>query len=84
MVKVVIKIERMIMMFVKESDKVRCSSIVLNEIETLDLQVLKNFIKEISEEILNISYSKGGDYTESMLSAFAAGYFGKEMYKKYL
>lgn len=71
-------------MYEKKSDIDRCRLIVKKEIKVRELRILEKLVDVISDEILNISYSKGGDYSDSTLSAFASVYFDNALYKKYL
>lgn len=65
-----------------DKEKSVCKEIVEKEIQERKLENLAEKLDKIVEAVLNITYSKGGDYSASTLQAFAETYFEFEMYKK--
>ena len=43
----------------------------------------ENYIRQIVEDIMNISYSIGGDYSRSVITKITTTYFEREFYKKF-
>lgn len=54
------------------------------ELTRKDIIVGEGILDRITEDIMNISYSKGGDYSSEIIRRFAKGYFEKGLYKRYL
>jgi len=65
-------------------DLKRAECIVRKEFALLMIVADDEATKKIAEEIMDISYSKGGDYSEVVISSFAHVYFQEGMYKKIL
>lgn len=66
------------------SDIKRCSN---NIKKFMDKEVIKNTEEQlilITIDIMNISYSHGGDYSDDIISKFSEGYFDSKLYSKYL
>jgi len=72
------------MFFANKEDVENCKIIVRKEICERSLFQLEDVIDDIVQEIMNITYSKGGDYKENTLTAFTKLYFDNEFYNKLL
>lgn len=72
------------MIFADTKDIFRCSKIIKNEFAKTELNLDDVVLNKITVEIMNISYSHGGDYTDGVIQSFAETYIEKGFYKKYL
>lgn len=72
------------MIFVKDEDVNRCIDIVKNELNKKGIEVDSDILSKISEEIMNICYSKGGDYSNKIIQSFSETYVEEKLYLKYL
>lgn len=64
-------------------DVIRCIEIVRKELANKDIVVDEDVLQEITEDIMGISYAKGGDYSDAIIQSFARTYIMYEMYKKF-
>lgn len=71
------------MIYAKLEDIDRCIIIVKHELNKRNIIVSENVLKEMTIDIMNISYSKGGDYSNEIVQSFARTYVEEEFYKKY-
>ena len=69
------------MIYATDEDVNRCLSIVKEELDKQGLKLESSKILEVTKDIMNISYSKGGDYSEKTISSFAETYIEEELYK---
>ncbi len=72
------------MLFSKRGDFNRCSEIVKKKLQRKNIDVNDAELKKITENIMNISYAKGGDYSREIIDSFADTYIEHGLYKKYL
>ena len=72
------------MLFSQEDDFSRCSEIVRKGLQGKNIVVKDAVLKKITEDIMNISYAKGGDYSREIIYSFANTYIEHGLYKKYL
>ena len=72
------------MIFAKREDVDRCAEIVRAELEKRDGKINNDILNKITEDIMNISYSKGGDYSDTIIQRYAETYIEKGFYKEYL
>mgnify|MGYP001119264671 FL=1 len=72
------------MLFSQGDDFSRCFEIVKKELQGKNIVVKDNILKRITEDIMNISYAKGGDYSREIIYSFANTYIERGLYKKYL
>ncbi len=72
------------MLFSKKDDFNRCSEIVKKKLQRKNIDVNDAELKKITENIMNISYAKGGDYSREIIDSFADTYIEHGLYKKYL
>ncbi|GFI18156.1 hypothetical protein IMSAGC009_03328 [Lachnospiraceae bacterium] len=71
------------MIYAKLEDIDRCIIIVKHELNKRNIIVSENVLKEMTIDIMNISYSKGGDYSNEIVQSFARTYVEEGFYKKY-
>lgn len=62
------------MVYVDKNDIERCKKIVKEEILKKNKELNGISLEEITIDIMNISYSKGGDYSEDIIRSFAMVY----------
>ena len=67
-----------------DRDVRRCMAIVRNELIKKNISVTNNILEKITKDIMNISYSKGGDYSDTIIQRYAETYIEKGFYKEYL
>lgn len=72
------------MIFSDKNDISRCTEIVKNELTKNNIDVDEVAINKITLDIMNISYSKGGDYSNDIIQSFAETYVEEGFYKKFL
>lgn len=72
------------MQFVQEGDVERCMGIVKELLTKENVSVDYNTLKEITVDIMNISYSKGGDYSDKIISSYAETYIEHGFYKQFI
>lgn len=72
------------MQFSTKGDFKRCSEIVRKELASKNVIVKDVILKKITEDVMNISYAKGGDYSSDIIYGFAKGYIEHGLYKKHL
>lgn len=67
-----------------ESDIKRCMGIVLKLLKDKNNDINDAVLRRIAIDILNISYSKGGSYTEEVINSFAQTYVEKDFHVKFI
>lgn len=72
------------MLFSKKDDFNRCSEIVKKKLQGKNIVVKDAELKRITEDIMNISYAKGGDYSREIIDSFADTYIEHGLYKSIL
>lgn len=72
------------MIFASKEDVSRCTLIVKEQLGKRGVGVADDIFKKITEDIMNISYSKGGDYSDKIIRSFAETYIEEGFYEKYL
>ncbi len=72
------------MFFADTKDIFRCTEIVREELKRKNINVDEEVLNKITVDIMNISYSKGGDYSNEIIRSFAETYIEEEFYKKFL
>jgi hypothetical protein len=72
------------MIFSDENDISRCTEIVRDELTKKNIDVDEVVINKITLDIMNISYSKGGDYSNDIIRSFTETYVEEGFYKKFL
>lgn len=70
------------MLYATEKEINICKKIVLHELRLRNLTHYIENVDRIVKEVLNLVYSKGGDYTYTTVQSFAETYFECKMYKK--
>lgn len=73
-----------ILPYATENDVIRCAEIVRKELSNKNVTVNDNVLKEITEDIMGISYAKGGDYSDNIIQSYARTYINYGFYKKFL
>lgn len=71
------------MLFSTADDFNLCNKIVRFELNKRKINISDNVRNKIVEDVMNISYSKGGGYSSEILQSFAETYIEEEFYKKY-
>lgn len=72
------------MLFSNDSDYKRCTEIVRKELSKRNVSVSNDTLDKITEDVMNISYAKGGSYSSNIVQCFAETYVKEEFYKKFL
>ncbi|SHI86577.1 hypothetical protein SAMN02745751_01246 [Dethiosulfatibacter aminovorans DSM 17477] len=72
------------MLYSNKDDIKNCKEIVRSEIKNRGLDQLNGIIEIIVEDIMNITYAKGGGYSKDTLKSFAEVYFDEYMYSNLL
>jgi hypothetical protein len=72
------------MAFTDSKDFRHCTEIVKKELLKNNVNVDDDFINKITLDVMNISYSKGGDYSDKIIHRFAETYVEEGFYKKFL
>ncbi|MEG0979909.1 MAG: hypothetical protein RSE39_07755 [Oscillospiraceae bacterium] len=72
------------MIFSDDSDIKRCTKIVEEELVKNNVNVNDETLNKITLDIMNISYSKGGDYSDNIIQSFAETYVEEGFYKKFI
>lgn len=72
------------MIFAEQNDIFRCTEIVRDELTKKNIKVDEDVLNKITVDIMNISYSKGGDYSNEIIRSFAETYIEEGFYKKFL
>ena len=71
------------MIFANESDINRCKIIVEELLKKAGVAINSKLLESVTMDIMNISYSKGGDYSDEIIKSFAEVYISREKYKKF-
>ena len=71
------------MIYASKEDIESCKIIILDELKKRDLSKLNSIVDKLVEDVMNVVYSKGGDYSVKTIKSFAETYFDVEMYKKF-
>lgn len=72
------------MIFSDSNDINRCEGIVKKELLKNSVDVNKETLNKITLDIMNISYSKGGDYSDEVIQSFAETYVEEGFYLKFI
>ena len=65
------------MLFSSANDYKRCTEIVRKELSQRNICVSDDVLDKITEDVMNITYAKGGSYSYDIVQCFA-----KHMWKK--
>jgi hypothetical protein len=72
------------MLYATEMDIIRCQGIVKEKLQKKNISCKDNrVIKDITIDIMNISYSKGGDYSNLVIETFTESYIERKMYERF-
>lgn len=71
------------MLYASDDDIVRCTEIVKKELMKKNVDFNDDILKKITLDIMGISYSKGGDYSDSIIHSYAKIYIEEDFYKKF-
>ena len=72
------------MLFSNADDYKMCAEVVRSELFKRNVTVSDDILEKITEDVMNITYAKGGDYSYDTVQAFAEVYVEEEFYKKHL
>jgi hypothetical protein len=72
------------MYYSSEDDLIRCKGVVENLLNKRNIDYTDEQLTEITKDIMGVSYSHGGDYSNDMIIAFGKGYLDHELHKKFL
>jgi hypothetical protein len=72
------------LIYATEEDIVRCMTIVKRELENEKVNFTEAKLREITIDVMSISYAKGGDYSDKVIKGFLEGYISHKLYKKIL
>lgn len=68
------------MLYANEKDIKRCERLVGEMLKNKEIHLTEETIKKITRDIINISYSTGGDYSDSIITLYTENYIDKKMY----
>lgn len=72
------------MVFSNSKDIRNCTEIVKKELLKNNVNVSDDILNKITLDVMNISYSKGGDYSNKVIQSFAETYVEEGFYKKFI
>ncbi|TCL56682.1 hypothetical protein EDD76_111176 [Kineothrix alysoides] len=72
------------MVFMDAKDIRNCTEIVKKELLKNNVNVGNDILNKITLDVMNISYSKGGDYSNKVMQSFAETYVEEGFYKKFI
>ena len=72
------------MLFSNANDYKMCTEIVRKELSQRNICVSHDVLDKITEDVMNITYAKGGNYSYDVVQCFAETYVEEEFYKKFL
>ncbi|MBR1599759.1 MAG: hypothetical protein IJ661_12725 [Lachnospiraceae bacterium] len=72
------------MIFENAGDFERCINVVKLKLNAGNIVVSDKVLHEITRDIMNISYAKGGGYSPDIIAAFTDGYIEHGLFKKYM
>ena len=72
------------MVFADSKDIRNCTEIVKKELLKNNVNVNDDILNKITLDVMNISYSKGGDYSDKIIQSFAETYVEEGFYKKFM
>ncbi len=72
------------MVFADVEDIRNCTEVVRKELLKHNVTVNDEILNKITLDVMNISYSKGGDYSDKIIQSFAETYVEKGFYKKFI
>ena len=72
------------MIFSSANDYKRCTEIVRKKLSQRNICVSDDVLDKITEDVMNITYAKGGSYSYDIVQCFAETYVEEEFYKKFL
>ena len=72
------------MLYANENDIMRCTQVIQKILEKNNLFFNEALAEKIAIDVMRISLSKGGDYSEKVIRAFAEVYISKKFYTKFL
>lgn len=72
------------MAFIDSNDIRDCTEIVRKELLKINVNVNDEILNMITKDVMNISYSKGGDSFEKIIKSFAETYIKEGFYKKFI
>ncbi|MGB8454719.1 MAG: hypothetical protein WCD89_20615 [Anaerocolumna sp.] len=72
------------MIYANSNDIIRCTEIVRKELLKNNVNVNEEVLNKITLDVMNISYSKGGDYSDKIIQSFAETYVEKRHYIKFM
>ena len=72
------------MTYIDSSNIKNCSDIIYELLKENNIIVDRDVLNKITIDIMNISYAKGGSYSEKIIKCFAQVYIEDGLYKKFL
>jgi len=72
------------MLYANQKDIERCKIIVIDELSKQNIKLEDDVVDKITVDIMNISYSKGGDYSNKIIRRFAEVYINRGFYKEFI
>lgn len=72
------------MAFIDSNDIRNCTEIVREELLKINVNVNDEILNMITTDVINISYSKGGDSSDQIIKSFAETYMKEGFYKKFI
>lgn len=67
-----------------EDDINLCEEIVRKFLDKDKVIYADKQLRDITIDVMNISYSHGGGYTKDIILGFCQGYFSKKLYQKFV
>ena len=72
------------MLYENTGDFDRCFNLVKNKLNAKNTVVSDKVMSEMTRDIMNISYAKGGDYSGDIIAGFEDGYIENGLFNKYI
>mgnify|MGYP001049479967 CR=1 FL=1 len=72
------------MAYINSRDIKKCSNVICELLKEKNIIFSKDVLSKITIDVMNISYAKGGDYSEKIIKCFAEVYIEDGLYKKFL
>lgn len=71
------------MIYATDKDVERCTEIIHEQLLEKEIIVDDKLLESITVDIMIISYSTGGDYSNKVITRYAESYIERGLYKKF-
>lgn len=72
------------MLFANQNDILRCYEIIKKELLKNNINVCDDILNKLVFDVMEITYSKGGDYSDFTVQSFAETYIEEGLYKEFI